>query len=190
MVHGIKEFANVRVEYPIHVLRHQCRVKRRQRLVRISSGAKPIGESEEVDLINGIQHFSNRSLYNFIFQCRDTQRPLTAIGLGDKHAAYRQRPVAPGVDLCAERLQIAPQMLLVDRHRHPVDSRARVPFEPCERARQGCDIDMMEQRRKAGVLVVPRCIVHPLEMWQHGDPALCPDRGSFQRVPFTPAPSL
>src|SRR6185312_3786757 len=126
----------------------------------------PIGESEEVDLVDGIEYLRHRPLHDLVFQRRNTERSLTTIRLGNEHTPHRQRPIPTGVNLLTKYSEIAPQVLLVGHDRHSVDPYARASLQPPKRARQRCDIDMMQERRKPSTLVVSRCFVHPLKMWQ------------------------
>ena len=43
--------------------------ERIQRMMRAASGSEPIGEAEEVLLVDGVEHLDDGSLEEFVFQC-------------------------------------------------------------------------------------------------------------------------
>jgi len=52
-----------------------------QRIVRSASGSEPVGEPEEVLLVDDVEDHDERALDNLVFQRGDRQRPLPAIRL-------------------------------------------------------------------------------------------------------------
>ena len=122
-----------------------------QRLVRVPPRPEAVGEPEEVDLVDGAQHLGDRTLDDLVLQSRHAERALPAIGFRDVDAPHRLRPVAPGVDPRAEVLEVGLQVLLVVRHRDPIDSRTGLPLLSPERSFERLDVDMMQQGGEPGL---------------------------------------
>ena len=154
VIDRVEEAADVRVEHPVHVLRHERRMQRPQRLVRIPARPKSIGETHEVDFVDGTEHLGHRTLDNLVLQGWDAQRPLSTVGFRDVHAADRQRPESSTMHAVTQVLQLPRQALFVGRDRFPVDSRRRMALQSTERSRERLDIHVMQQRRESGPLVL------------------------------------
>ena len=84
-----------------------------ERLMRVPPRPEAVGEPKEVDLVDGAQHLGDRALDDLVLQGRHAEWSLSAIGFRDVDAPNRLWPVAPGVDACAEVLEIGLQVLLV-----------------------------------------------------------------------------
>ena len=93
VAHVVKEPTDVRIEYPIHTLSLDAHIQRVQRLVWTAPRAKPIRESPKVHLIDLVEDSDYRVLDDLIFQRRDAQRPLPAIGFRDIDSARRLSPI-------------------------------------------------------------------------------------------------
>jgi hypothetical protein len=70
VIDGVEEATDVRVEDPVHILRHERRVQRPQRPVRTPARPESIGETHKVDLVDGAEYFGHRALDNLVFQGR------------------------------------------------------------------------------------------------------------------------
>src|SRR5262249_7106775 len=77
----VVEVPNVRIEHPVHSLPLDTHSQRIQRLMRATTGPKPVGKAFEVDLINLIEDGHHGLLNNFVLQRRDTQWTLPPISL-------------------------------------------------------------------------------------------------------------
>jgi hypothetical protein len=190
VVDRVEEAADVGIEHPVHALAHDRRVQRRESLMRIPPRPEAVGEPEEVDFVDGAQRLGHRALDDLVLQGRHAKRTPPAIGFRDVDTPYRLRPVAPGVDPCAEVLEVGLQVLLVVRHRHPIDSRTGLPLLTPERPFERLDVDMMQQGGEPGLDGDVGRRVHPCEVRRQGNPALCPDPAPLARVPSGLAPSL
>jgi len=51
----------------------------------VAPGSEPVGEAEEVLLVDRCQHRDHRLLDDLVFQRSDAQRTLTAIRLWNEH---------------------------------------------------------------------------------------------------------
>ena len=158
--------------------------------MRVPSWPEAVGEPKEVDLVDGAQHFGDHALDDLILERRHAERTLPAIGFWDVDTPDRLWPVAPGVDACAEGLKVGFQVLLIVRHRDPIDPRTRPSLLSSERSFKRREVNMMQQGGEPGLGgLVGRC-VHPCEVSWQGDPALGPDLTPLARVPPGLAPSL
>ena len=158
--------------------------------MRVPPRPEAVGEPEEVDFVDGAQHLGDRALDDLVLQGRHAERSLPAIGFRDVDAPHRLWPVAPGVDPRAEVLEIGLQVLLVVRHRDPVDSRTCLPLLTPERSFERLDIDVVQQGGEPGLDGRAGRRVHPREIGWQGDPALCPALPHLARVPSGLVPSL
>src|SRR5438874_4782769 len=93
VVDRVKKAANISIEHPVHVPAHDRRMQRRQSLVRVPPRPKAVGEPEEVDFVDGAQHFRDGALDDFVVQGRHAEWALTPIRLWDVDTPYRLRPV-------------------------------------------------------------------------------------------------
>ena len=89
----------------------------------VASRPEAVGEPQEVGLVDRAQDLGDRPLDDLVFQGRDTEWALSAVGLRDVGASHRLRLVAPRVHPRTEFAQIRREVLLIGTHRHPVDSR-------------------------------------------------------------------
>ena len=175
VVNRVEEAADVSIEHPVRSLAHDRRVQRRQSHVRVPPRPEAIGEPEEVGLVDGAQHLGDRTLDDLVLQGRHTKRPPTAIGFRDVDTPNRLRPVAPGVNACAEIMEIDVQVLLVVRHRDPIDSRTCPPLLAPERPFERIDVNVVQQSGEPGLDGRAGRRVHPYEVGWQGCPALGPD---------------
>src|SRR5205823_2237254 len=76
-----EEAPNVRIEHPVHSLPLDAHRQRVERLVRATTGPKPVGKALEVDLVDLIENRHHGLLNDFVFQRRDAQRTLPPVGL-------------------------------------------------------------------------------------------------------------
>ena len=89
--------------------------------MRRTAGAEAEGTVQEVRLEDWLQNQQDRGLNHAVAHRRDTQRPLSTVGLGDVDAAYGLRRVGLGaqrlVQFCHQRCGTALRVFdLVDRH--------------------------------------------------------------------------
>ena len=102
MVDVVKEPTDVRIEHPVHLLPHESHPERVQRIVLAASGSESIGEAQEIDFVDLVEHPHHGLLDDLVLQSRDAQRPLPSVGLRDEAATRRLRPVGALVDPAME----------------------------------------------------------------------------------------
>jgi hypothetical protein len=124
--------------------------------VRAPPGPGPIGKTEEVFLVDGVQHLGHSSLEDLVLQGGDAERALAPVGFGDVRPAGRLRPVRPGVHPAVQVLEVGLQVLAVGSPRQPVHSRGRFRADGPVGLAQAGDIDVVQQGREPCVLV-PSC---------------------------------
>jgi len=165
-------------------------MERSQRIVWTPTRPESVRKAEEVRLIDRTEDLGHRTLDDLVLQDRHTDGPRAPIRLGEMHPPNGLGPIAPRVHPFAQVLEVPLQGELVARDRLPIDSRACAPLLPTERPSQGGFIDVVQERREPATPVSLRNLVHPLERRRQDSPALRPDLGLLQRVPFKPTPSL
>jgi hypothetical protein len=69
---------------------------------KAGGGPEPIGEAEEVRLIDRIENLYHRTLDNLVFQRRDAERPLPAVRFRDVDTPRWLCPVGAPVDAAFE----------------------------------------------------------------------------------------
>src|SRR5207245_10727965 len=89
---------------------------------------EPVGETEEVLLIDSVQHLDRRTLDDLVLQRGDTERPKPPIWLRDEHPPRRLRPIRAPLDPSMQILEVSLQLLPVVLPRHAVHPRSR--FRP------------------------------------------------------------
>ena len=94
VVDAVEEGPDIGVHDPVHRLALNADRERVQRVVLSPSGSKPVGEAEEVRLVDRIQNLDQCALDDLVFQRRDAERPLPAVGFGDVGAARRANMAA------------------------------------------------------------------------------------------------
>jgi hypothetical protein len=110
--------------------------------------------------------------------------------LWDVDAPHRLRPVAPGVNPCGEVLEVGLHILLIVRHRDPIDSRTCLPLLTPERPFERFDINVVQQRSEPCLGGRAGRRVHRSEVGWQGDPGsvsgpALPRAGSFRAGPFS-----
>ena len=70
MADRIEKRSHVAIQYVVHLRAGNPESKRIQRIVLAASGAKPVGEPEEVFLVNCIEHFHHRPLDDLVVSFR------------------------------------------------------------------------------------------------------------------------
>src|SRR6266849_8801080 len=120
----------------------------------------------------------------------NAERAETAVSFRDVGAAHWLGPVLPAVDPGVQRLEIDLQIPLVVLHLHPIDpwtGRASLPPKrPFERG----NVDVMQQCREPCLARTSGRLIHTLEVWLQGLPALCLALRLPRRDPFLPLPFL
>ena len=141
---AVEEPLDVGVQYPVHRLALDADRERVQRIMLSPSGPKPVGEAEEVRLVDRIENLDHGALDNLILQRRDPQRPLPAIRFRDVGTKARLCPIGAKMDTAFKVAQMRFQSLSVGVPCHPVHTGRRVPFQPVVRLAQQRCVDVVQ----------------------------------------------
>ena len=187
----IEEAANVGIEHPVHLLRHDAHRERIQRLMWIATRPESVGETEEVLLVDCVEHLDDGALDDFILQRGNTERPLPPVRLADVRSANRLCPVRPPLKPLREPLEVLFQSFAVVAPGLAINARSGVSLDAEIGRTQPFDVVDVMQERGEPLLPVPSCcLTYPLQRAGRAHPALCPARVALKRVPLGHAPSL
>jgi hypothetical protein len=188
---GIEEAADVGIEHPVHLSRHDSDRERVQRLVRVATRSEPIGETEEVRLVDGVQHLDRGSLDDLVLQRWHSERPLPPIRLWYVRPSNRSGPVRSPLQPFREILKVGLQVLAVVPPRLAVHSWGRLPVQfPVGCLQSGYVVDVVEERGEPLLSILLGCLAYPLDRAGRSFPALCPESVALGQVPLGPPPSL
>jgi hypothetical protein len=187
---GIQERPDVGIQYPVHPPSDDPRRQRVQRIVCSPTGPEPVGEAEEVCLVDGVQHHDGGTLDDLVLQGGDRQRPQPAVRLRDVRPARRLRSIRSPVDPFVQVCELALEPRLVVLPRHPVHAGGRFALERVKRHPQRVGVDVVEERGEPFLLPVPCGLPYAAQRLGHAVPVLRPVRVLPVRVPLGPRPSL
>src|SRR5207253_10656176 len=117
-----KEVADISVEYPVHLSLCDPNHERIQRVMRAAPRPEPVGEAEEVLLVDGVQHLDHRPLDDLVLQRGDTERALPPVRLRDVYSPRRARLVRTAVDTAEQVFEVGSKVLPVGDPPHLIDS--------------------------------------------------------------------
>src|SRR6266478_6490194 len=187
----IEKVANIQIEHPVHLSRQQSRIERVQRLMLASPWPEPIRESEKIRFVDSVQHFDRRALDDFVFQRRNSERPLPPIGLGNVHPTYWLRSVRSSLPPMGEVLEIVLEGLAVVPPRLSIDAgRGFLLQTEVGHAQRFQVVDVVQERREPQLLILTCCLTYPLQRTGRVFPARCPGRVLLGQVPFGQTASL
>jgi len=83
MIKTGEKVADIRVEHPAHPLALDPGRQRIQRIMRAAPRPEPVRESQEVRLVDGVEHPGDGPLENLVLQRRDAERPQPPVRLRD-----------------------------------------------------------------------------------------------------------
>src|SRR5215470_2259227 len=187
----IQKSPDVQIEHPVHFSRQQSRVERVQRVMLAASGTEPVGETEKIRFVNGVQHLDRGALDDLVFQHRYSKRSLPPVGLGDVHPTHRFRPVRSSLQPVGKILEIPLQFFSIGPPRLPIYAwRGFLLEREGGRAQRFQVIDVVQERREPQLPILLGCLTYPLERAERVGPARCPGRVLLEQVPFGQPASL
>src|SRR5467141_3531473 len=152
---------------------------------------EPIRESEKIRFVDSVPHFDRRALDDFVFQRRNSERPLPPIGLGDVHPTYWLRSVRSSLQPMGEILVIVLEGLAVVPPRLSIDTgRGFLLQTEVGHAQRFQVVDVVQERREPQLLILSCCLTYPLQRTRRVFPARCPGRVLLWQVPFGQTVSL
>jgi len=158
-----EEGAEIRVEHPVHLAVLDRDRERIQRVVRSASGPKPVGEPQEVRLVDGVQHLDYGALDDLVLQRGDPERPQPPVRLRDVHPARRLGPVRAPLNPPVQIAEVLLQLLPVGLPRLAVDPGGRPRAQRPIRAAEAIDIDVMQERGEPRVPVLRGDVPHTVQ---------------------------
>src|SRR6266446_2421925 len=106
-------------------------------------GSKSVRTSEEIFLVDRVEHRDHRPLNDLVFQSGDPQRALFAIRLQYEPSPDGHRPVRATMDPCVQVLKVALQVRRVVLPCHTVYPRCGTTLERHERIPKFVDRDVV-----------------------------------------------
>ncbi len=156
-----------------------------------SPWSEPIRKAEKIRFVDGIQHLDRRTLDDFVFQRRNSERSLPPVGLRDIHSTHRLRPVRSSLQPVGKVLEIPLQFLTVVPPRFPVHAwRGFLLQSEVSHAHRFQVIDVVQKRREPQLPIFLCCLTYPLQRTGRVRPARCPGRVLLWQVPFGQSSSL
>jgi hypothetical protein len=124
---------------------------------------EPVGEADEVRLVDAVEHLHDGTLKDLVLKRRDPERALAPIRLRDIRPSCRLGPVAAAMDPTEQILEVALQIPPVGLPRHPVRP-GRSPRVQCPIGRsQTVSVDVMQQRGEPCLLILHRPTAHAIQ---------------------------
>ena len=103
VVDSVVKSTDVCIKHPVHLLAYKPGRQRIQRIMLASPRPEPVRETDEVRLVNSVEHLDDGPLDNLVLQRGNAERPLPPVRLRDVHPPRRFRsvrsPMQPGVQL-------------------------------------------------------------------------------------------
>ena len=100
-----EEIADVGVEHPVHLLPLDPDRESIQRIMRAAPRSEPVGEAEEVLLVDGVEHLDDGPLDDLVLQRGNAERPQPPVSLRDVRPARWTCPVRAAVDPSVQVLE-------------------------------------------------------------------------------------
>jgi hypothetical protein len=134
-----------------------------QRIMLATPRPEAIGKSDEVFLVNRLQHLYDGLLDDLVLQAPDTQRPLRSVRLRDVCPSGRAGAIAAPVYPLVQVFQLLVEVFPVGPPRHAVDPRRRVTLQCDVATLQKIDGDVMQQRGEPHFLALSRRLAHGVQ---------------------------
>jgi hypothetical protein len=190
MIKAGEVVADVRVEHPVHLPPQDPGGERIQRVMRAAPWPEPVGEAQEVRLVNGAQHLDDGPLEDLVLQRGNAERPQPPVRLRDVRPPRRPRPVAPAMDPTVEVDEVFLKVLPVGPPRHPVHPRPSPRAQRPVGRPQAIQVDVVQERREPHILVLLHRSAHTVQRTWRALPGSVSGARIAGRVPLGRPPSL
>jgi len=141
---GVEETADVCIEHPIDPLLRDGDVKRVQRMMSAAPWSKPVGEAQEIFLVDGIENGYHCTLCNLVLQSGNPQETELAVCLRYITPLGWLSMVSSPVDALAKIGQALLQTIFVLAPCHSVYPGGRTAFKRIEALPKEVDCDMVQ----------------------------------------------
>src|SRR6266699_1241880 len=187
----VEKAFDVQIKHPVHFSRQQSRVQRVQRLMLASPWPEPVRKSKKVGFIDSVQHLDRRTLDDFVFQRRYSERSLPPVGLRDIHSTHRLGSVRSAFQPFGEILEVSLQLLAIVPPRLPVHARRGFLLQrEVGHAQRFQVVDVVQKRREPQLLILSCCLTYLLQRTGRVFPARSPGRVLLWQVPLGQTLSL
>src|ERR1700694_2424912 len=190
VIEAAEVVAVVRVEHPPHPPTLDPDRERVPRMMLGAPGPKPVGETDEVLLIDRVQHLGHRPLEDLVFQRSDPERPQPPVLLRYVRPTRRFRPIRASVNASMEIPEVALQLLPVFLPRHTVDAGGSARADRPARRLQPLHGHVMQKRGEPHALIPSRHLAHAIQITSHAQPGTASGTCFAGRVPLGWSPSL
>src|SRR5437879_7281420 len=188
---SIEKAFDVQIEHPVHLSRQQSRVQCIQRLMLASPWPEPVRKSKKVGFVDSVQHLDRRTLDDFVFQRRYSERSLPPVGLRYIHSTHRLRSVRSSLQPFGEILEVSLQLLAIVPPRLSVHARRGFLLQTeVSHAQRFQVIDVVQKRCEPQLLILLCCLTYLLQLTGRVFPARSPGRVLLWQVPFGQTLSL
>jgi hypothetical protein len=158
--------------------------------VRAAPRSKPVGEADEVRLVDAVEHLDDGPLEDLVLQRGDTERPQPPIPLRDIRPSGRPRPIAPAMDPRVQIVEVCLQIPPVVLPRHAVHPRRGLRTQRPIGRPQAIDIDMVQKRGEPCFLILQRDSAHAVQRTWRASPGSESGARVAGRVPLGHLPFL
>ena len=190
MVHRVEESRDVGVQDEAHFPLLDPDMERVQRIVLATTRPEAVAETEEVFLIDLVQHRCGRPLDQLVFKGRNGQRALPPVRLRNIPSPGRQRAICPSLNPVVQIRNLAIKVCLVGSPSHPIHPGSGLALEGVERHPEGFRVDVMEERRELLLRPVPCGLPYAVQHLGHTFPVLRPACAVLIRLPLGSCPWL
>ncbi len=190
LVHRVEKSRDVGVQDEAHFPLLDPDMERVQRIVLAASRPEAVAETEEVFLVDLVQHRCGRPLDQFVFEGCNGQRALPSIRLRNVPSPGGQRAIRPSMNPVVQIRNLAIKVCLVGSPSHPIHAGSGLALEGAERHPEGLRGDVMEERRELLLLSVPCGLPYAVQHLGHTFPVLSPACVVLIRLPLGSCPWL
>jgi hypothetical protein len=162
VVDGVEKPTNVCIEHPAHLSPLDPDRQGVQRVVLAASRPESVGETDEVLLVDGVQHLDRRSLDDLVLQRWHADRARSAIRLRDLYPPDGTRSIRSALQPRGQILKVGLEFLSVGLPRRPVDPRGPLPIQGAVRLFQATDVVNVVPERSEPLPPIPaRSLPYP-----------------------------
>src|SRR5258707_1109786 len=155
----VEKAANVHIEHPVHCLRQQSGVERIQRIMLASPRPESVRKTQKVGFVDSVQHLDGRSLVEFVFQHRTSERSFPPVALVDVRPTHRLGPVRSSLQRMGEILKIVLKSLAVVPPCLSVHTgRGFLLQTEVGHAQRFQVVDVVKKRREPHLLILTCCL--------------------------------
>ena len=106
---------------------------------------EPVGETQEVLLVDGVQYLDHRPLEDLVLQGGDAERAKPPVWFWYVHPTRRARPVGTAVDTAEQVFEVRSEILPVGVPRHLVHPWCSLGVDGHKSRPQAVQVDVMQQ---------------------------------------------